>query len=140
MKIKSERSSIGIIRIITSYIYTWIGIVFYSYVLAMSYGKLPPEPFHVMIGGLIQMTFANIYYFFISKEILQEYEDNAFTTALTRNMMLGPISMFLSLWCLWVLITGNMIGWGWYLITAIGITTIAAIHKKQKGVVKKSDD
>ena len=139
MNIKSEGTSNNIVRKLVNWANLWLIIIASIYILAMSYGKIPAEPMHVMFFGVIRFIFTNIAFSLAPREALQKLEDEPFGAKLASNMILGPVVLFLSLWCLVVLVIGNMVGWGWYIVTIIGINIIANAHKTRKGVITKSD-
>lgn len=140
MNIQSEGSSttLKVIRTLTSMANLVTVILVSCYILAMSYGHIPAEPMHVMFIGVIRLVFVNIYYTFATSESLQTFEEKPFATMLSNHMIFGPISLFIEVCMLWTLITGNMVGWGWYLTTVLCITVVGHIHKKHKKVkIKK---
>lgn len=136
MNIQSDGSSITlkVVRKLISIVNIATMIVMGCYVLAMSYGHVPADPLHVMFLGIIRFVISNIYYTLASKKSLQLFEQKPFATLLSNHMLFGPISIFVDLAMIWTLVTGNMVGWGWYLITVVCIHVSGAIHKKQKGV------
>jgi len=112
-------------------------IVTSSIIIAMSYGKIDLEAIWVLCFGVVRVILSNMYYTITSKEVLQEFEDAPFTEMLRNHIILGPMLLIIDFCMLWVLFTGSMVGWYWYLLTAVCNGIVARVHKVKKGVKLK---